>query len=74
MYSDTIRQLESLASDALVPQHEVDELTAAYRAYRLRGHHRSLRDEVARVPETEFAAERAAVVRIWNDTFGILAV
>ena len=68
-YSDTIRQLESLASAALVAQEVVDQLTNAYRAYRSRGHHRSLRDEVARVPDNEFAAERAAVTRIWQATF-----
>jgi glutamate-ammonia-ligase adenylyltransferase len=68
-YSDTIRQLESLASAALVAQEVVDQLTNAYRAYRSRGHHRSLRDELARVPDSEFAADRAAVTRIWQATF-----
>ena len=68
-FSDTIRQLESLASDGLIAQQTVDQLTNAYRAYRSRGHHRSLRDEVARVPDREFAAERAAVTRIWEATF-----
>jgi glutamate-ammonia-ligase adenylyltransferase len=69
LFADTIRQLESLASDALVPQATVDELTAAYRSYRARGHHRSLKDLPAVVPATEFQAERSAVSRIWAQTF-----
>ena len=42
MYSDTIRQLESVASADLVPQASVDLLTRAYRAYRARTHHLAL--------------------------------
>ena len=42
MFSDTIRQLESVASADLVPQTIVDTLTAAYRAYRERTHRMSL--------------------------------
>ena len=42
MFSDNIRQLESLASADLVPQATVDVLTHAYRAYRQRMHHLSL--------------------------------
>ncbi len=70
MFPDTIRQLETLASGALVPQATVDILTNAYRAYRTRGHHRSLRDAGNVVPSTEFEAERAAVRGIWDETFG----
>ena len=69
MYSDTIRQLESLASADLVPQATVDVLTRAYRAYRARGHQRSLRDAPAIAADSEFVAERAAVIAIWNATF-----
>jgi glutamate-ammonia-ligase adenylyltransferase len=69
MFSDTIRQLETLASGDLVPQSTVDVLTQAYRAYRERGHHRSLQDSGSVVPAGEFAAERAAVRRIWDETF-----
>jgi len=69
MYSDTIRQLETLASGDLVPQTTVDVLTHAYRSYRERGHHRSLQDSGSIVPGTEFVAERAAVRRIWDETF-----
>ena len=69
MFSDTIRQLETLASGDLVPQATVDVLTQAYRAYRRRNHHRSLRDEGGIIAASEFHAERAAVARIWDDTF-----
>jgi glutamate-ammonia-ligase adenylyltransferase len=67
MFSDTIRQLESVASANLVPQETVDLLTGAYRAYRARTHHLSLQGKEPRVPADEFRAERAAVSAIWND-------
>ena len=41
-FSDNIRQLESLASGAIVPQSRVDFLVATYRAYRQRLHRLSL--------------------------------
>jgi glutamate-ammonia-ligase adenylyltransferase len=71
MFSDTIRQLESVASADLVPQATVDVLTGAYRAFRGRSHHLSLAGAEAIVPDTEFAAERAAVTRIWNEAMGV---
>jgi glutamate-ammonia-ligase adenylyltransferase len=66
MFSDTIRQLESVASADLVPQATVDVLTAAYRAYRTRMHHLSLAGEGGLVSAEEFVAERAAVTAIWD--------
>ncbi|MBM4212796.1 MAG: bifunctional [glutamate--ammonia ligase]-adenylyl-L-tyrosine phosphorylase/[glutamate--ammonia-ligase] adenylyltransferase [Gammaproteobacteria bacterium] len=69
MFSDTIRQLETLASGDLVSQATVDVLTQAYRAYRRRNHHRSLREQSGLIARSEFAAERAAVARIWDETF-----
>jgi glutamate-ammonia-ligase adenylyltransferase len=68
LFSDTIRQLESVASAALVPQVTVDLLIVAYQAYRARTHHLSLMNEQPIVPATEFATERAAVTRIWDKT------
>ena len=67
MFSDTIRQLESVASADLVPQSTVDVLTTAYRAYRTRTHHLSLAGEAGLVSAEEFGAERAAVIAIWDD-------
>ena len=67
MFSDTIRQLESVASADLVSQGIVDTLTESYRAYRTRSHHLSLAGDPPIVSENEFTAERAAVVRIWDE-------
>jgi glutamate-ammonia-ligase adenylyltransferase len=66
MFSDTIRQLESVASADLVPQATVDLLTHAYRTYRTEIHHRSLDNEPAIVAADRFAGERAAVTATWN--------
>jgi glutamate-ammonia-ligase adenylyltransferase len=67
-YSDTIRQLESVASAALVPQHSVDVLVRVYQQYRQLAHRRSLEGLDAVVPAGEFAAEREAVAAIWRAT------
>jgi glutamate-ammonia-ligase adenylyltransferase len=66
MFSDTIRQLESVASADLVPQTTVDILTAAYRAYRERTHRMSLEGGANVVPAEQFAQLRAAVSAIWR--------
>jgi glutamate-ammonia-ligase adenylyltransferase len=68
MFSDTIRQLESVASANLVPQEVVDELVDSYRSYRERTHHLSLENAGPVVPGEEFAAIRTAVSTIWNFT------
>jgi glutamate-ammonia-ligase adenylyltransferase len=70
MFSDTIRQLESVASADLVPQARVDVLTSAYRAYRSRAHHLALDGREAIVAAGDFVTERAAVMQIWTDTMG----
>lgn len=70
MFSDTIRELESVASADLVPQATVDVLTGAYRRYRECLHHRSLEGAGPVVAAAEFAAERASVTTIWEATFG----
>jgi glutamate-ammonia-ligase adenylyltransferase len=67
-FSDTIRQLESVASANLVPQETVDTLTRAYRAYRACVHHLSLEGRQPIVPAAEFAEQCAAVSAIWNAT------
>ena len=66
IFSDTIRQLESVASGDLVPQSTVDVLTGAYRAYRARAHHLALEAREAMFGAEEFVAELAAVSQIWN--------
>jgi len=65
-FSDTIRQLESLASADLVPQSTVDILVGAYQTYRSLGHHRSLESEAAIVARDAVEPQREAVTSIWN--------
>jgi glutamate-ammonia-ligase adenylyltransferase len=69
-FSDTIRELESVASADLVPQPTVDVLTHTYRAYRAFIHHRSLEQREPIAGAAEFDAERRAVRGIWEQTFG----
>ncbi len=66
-FSDNIRQLESLASGAIVPQQRVDFLVATYRAYRQRLHRLSLDGAKNVVDESEFVAERRGVVEVWEE-------
>src|SRR5256714_428575 len=66
MFSDTIRQLESVASADLVPQASVDLLTGAYREYRAATHLLSLEGAAPMVPAGDFRDTRAAVIRLWN--------
>jgi len=70
MYSDTIRQLESVASADLVPQQRIDLLGSAYRDYRTRLHHRALEGRDAIVAASEFQSQRAAIVEIWDQVMG----
>lgn len=71
LFSDTIRQLESVASANLVPQATVDTLTGAYRIFRSRTHHLSLEGAEPILPASAFVAERAAVTRVWNEAMGV---
>ncbi len=66
MYSDTLRQLESVASANLVPQADIDVLGHAYRRYREILHHRSLAEDDSLVPIAELSRERAAVSALWQ--------
>ncbi len=69
-FSDNIRQLESLASGNLVPQLEVDFLTATYRKYRERMHHLSLDEASGVIDAAEFVEERRRVVETWRTAMG----
>jgi [glutamine synthetase] adenylyltransferase / [glutamine synthetase]-adenylyl-L-tyrosine phosphorylase len=71
LFSDTIRQLESVASANLVPQATVDVLTGAYRIFRSRTHHLSLEGSEPILPATAFVAERSVVTRVWNEAMGV---
>ncbi len=68
LFSDTIRQLESVASADLVPQASVDVLTGAYRAYRTTTHRLSLAGAEPLVPIEQFREMRAAVTALWDGT------
>ncbi len=70
-FSDTIRQLESVASANLIAQATVDRLTAAYRTYRARVHHLSLEGLPPIVAAEEFTCERSAVTAIWDETMRV---
>jgi glutamate-ammonia-ligase adenylyltransferase len=65
-YSDTIRQLESVGSAALVDHAVVDDLVAAYRAYRRVTHRLSLEQAKTVVPDAPHAATRRRVTEIWE--------
>jgi glutamine synthetase adenylyltransferase len=68
MFSDTIRQLESVASANLVPQASVDLLTRAYREYRAATHLLFLEGAALSAPAAaaRFRDTRAAVIQLWN--------
>ncbi len=70
MFSDNIRQLESLASGAIVPQATVDFLTSTYRKYRHRMHHLSLEGGDDVIADTEFVQERRALTELWSAELG----
>jgi glutamate-ammonia-ligase adenylyltransferase len=67
IFSDNIRQLESLASGNLVPQSRVDFLVDTYRKYRARLHRLSLDGSKNLIGVDEFVAERRGVVEIWDE-------
>ncbi len=66
LFTDNIRQLESLASGDIVAQETVDFLTTTYRKYRERMHHRSLGGGDNLIANTEFVPERQRVIAFWE--------
>lgn len=70
IFSDNIRQLESLASGNLVPQSRVDFLVNTYRRYRERLHHLSLDGAKNIVDAAEFVEERRGVMAVWEEVMG----
>ena len=69
LFSDTIRQLESVASADLVPQATVDLLVSAYRVYRERIHRLALKGAKPVVDAADFQPERSAVTAAWRMAF-----
>jgi len=66
-FPDTIRQLESVGSAALVDHRVIDLLVDAYRAYRQVAHRLSLEERPAVTGAAPFAALRRQVTRIWEE-------
>ena len=73
MFADTIRQLESVGSAALVDHRDIDTLVNAYREYRHLNHRLALAGGKAVVDAAPWAATRAAVQAIWEATFSDVA-
>lgn len=67
IFSDNIRQLESLESANLVPQPRVDFLVETYRKYRQRLHRLTLDGAKNVVSAAEFVDERRGVVQVWQE-------
>ena len=65
-FTDNIRQLQSFSNAGLMPDHDVRQLSNAYRAYRAALHRLTLQEELVRVNDTEFSDERAAVIKLWH--------
>jgi [glutamine synthetase] adenylyltransferase / [glutamine synthetase]-adenylyl-L-tyrosine phosphorylase len=69
-FSDTIRQLESVGSAALIDHAVIDDLVEAYREYRSLIHRLSLEGRPLVVPATPLAPLRARVTAIWEAHLG----
>jgi glutamate-ammonia-ligase adenylyltransferase len=65
-FPDTIRQLESVGSAALVDHGVIDALVDAYRAYRQVAHRLSLEERPPVTEAAPFADARRQVTRVWE--------
>ena len=66
-FSDTIRQLESVGSAALVDHGVIDALVDAYRACRQVAHRLSLEERPPVADAAPFAGSRRLVTRVWEE-------
>lgn len=64
-YSDNIRQLDALAASGCLDLPTASRLQSIYRDYRLRVHRLILDDQVAKIVQSEFVAERRFVSEAW---------
>lgn len=69
-HTDNWRQLEALADAGRITAAEKDELLRATRAYRGWLHRRALQQADGLADQADFAAERAAVAALWQQTLG----
>jgi len=65
VWTDNVRQIETLAAEGLIGEVDARWLTQAYLTYREAAHHMTLHGESAIVAATEFADYRCEVNRIW---------
>ncbi len=65
-FTDNIRQLQGFAEAVLMSEHDVRQLSNTYRAYRAALHTLTLQEEPARISDTRFSDERAAVINLWR--------
>ncbi|HEU0197771.1 MAG TPA: bifunctional [glutamate--ammonia ligase]-adenylyl-L-tyrosine phosphorylase/[glutamate--ammonia-ligase] adenylyltransferase [Nevskiaceae bacterium] len=65
-YTDNWRQLDALVAAQVIPAAEASTLIAAARSYRNWLHRQALQEAGRFVGETQLAAERAAVRRLWD--------
>jgi glutamate-ammonia-ligase adenylyltransferase len=70
VYSDVIRQLESLVEEDMIDKSEAAILRENWLAYRLRVHHLALAQRSERVDESEFCNERKEVGLLWHKYLG----
>lgn len=71
-WPDNIRQLDALVESGVLGGETGRRLADAYRALRERVHRLGLKGEPARVPDSEFADERAFVQALWHERFGAI--
>jgi glutamate-ammonia-ligase adenylyltransferase len=65
-WSDNIRLLDALVTSGHLDADDGQCLADAYRAYRSEVHRLTLLGQPARVSDTCFSAERAAVIKVWQ--------
>ncbi len=69
LWSDNIRQLESLGDAGILTGQDAAELAEIYRAYRTRVHLLSLAGDARTVPRDDFAEQAKMVSRLWQQVF-----
>ncbi len=70
VWTDNIRQLETLATLTLLPDAVTADLTAAYKALRGAYHRSALQDQPTTVPDDQLLPERARVRGLWQELMG----
>ena len=69
-FSDNVRQLEALATEAVVEQEVAQRLTAIYLAFRQRLHRLALIGAEGIIGDEELSEERGFVASCWDSVFG----